>query len=72
MAWSVPDPMRSAPDLLAVAPFYLDWAGIGGGVQNYLTFGDFPTQEAKDWDAKGLWFKPGFVRERQRMQNSVC
>jgi len=51
------------PDLLAVAPFYLDWAGIGGGVQNYLSYGDFPTREAREWDAKGLWFKPGFVRK---------
>jgi len=30
------------PDLLAVAPAYLDWAGIGGGVGNYLSYGDFP------------------------------
>jgi len=31
------------PDLLAVAPYYLDWAGIGGGVSNYLAYGDLPT-----------------------------
>ena len=30
------------PDLLAVAPFYLDWGGIGGGLQNYLAYGDLP------------------------------
>jgi [NiFe] hydrogenase large subunit/hydrogenase large subunit len=30
------------PDLLAVAPAYLDWAGIGGGIGNYLSYGDFP------------------------------
>lgn len=30
------------PDLLAVAPAYLDWGGIGGGVGNYLCYGDFP------------------------------
>jgi [NiFe] hydrogenase large subunit/hydrogenase large subunit len=30
------------PDLLAVAPAYLDWAGIGGGVGNYLSYGDYP------------------------------
>ncbi|WP_305042744.1 nickel-dependent hydrogenase large subunit, partial [Geoalkalibacter sp.] len=30
------------PDLLAVASFYTDWAAIGGGVGNYLCFGDFP------------------------------
>jgi len=52
------------PDLLAVAPFYLDWAQWGGGVQNYLSFGDFPTQEAQKWNDKGLWLKPGLVRGR--------
>jgi hydrogenase large subunit len=31
------------PDVLAVAPFYLDWAGIGGGLENYLCYGDLPT-----------------------------
>ncbi|MBM4170430.1 MAG: nickel-dependent hydrogenase large subunit [Ignavibacteria bacterium] len=31
------------PDLLAVAPYYLDWGGIGGGLENYLVYGDLPT-----------------------------
>jgi len=31
------------PDLLAIAPLYLDWAGIGGGLPNYLAYGDLPT-----------------------------
>jgi hydrogenase large subunit len=32
------------PDLLAVASFYKsDWGAIGGGLTNYLSFGDFPT-----------------------------
>ena len=31
------------PDVLAVAPFYLEWAGIGGGLSNYLCYGDMPT-----------------------------
>ncbi|MEK7818293.1 MAG: nickel-dependent hydrogenase large subunit [Bacteroidota bacterium] len=30
------------PDLLAVAPYYLDWGGIGGGLSNYLSYGDLP------------------------------
>ena len=30
------------PDLLAIASFYKDWAGHGGGVGNYLVFGDIP------------------------------
>jgi len=41
------------PDLLAIASFYKEWAGIGGGVGNYLSYGEFP-------DANGnLWFPPG-------------
>ena len=31
------------PDLLAVASFYKDWAGYGGGLHNYLCYGEFPT-----------------------------
>ncbi|PSJ74065.1 hydrogenase 2 large subunit [Sphingobacteriales bacterium UPWRP_1] len=30
------------PDLLAIAPYYLDWGGIGGGLGNYLVYGDLP------------------------------
>jgi hydrogenase large subunit len=30
------------PDLMAVAPYYTDWASIGGGLQNYLAYGDLP------------------------------
>lgn len=41
------------PDLLAVASFYKEWAGIGGGLGNYLSYGEFP-------DANGnLWFPSG-------------
>ncbi len=36
------------PDLLAVAPFYLDWAGIGGGLTNYMAYGDLPTNGYAD------------------------
>ena len=43
------------PDLLAVASFYKEWAGIGGGVGNYLSYGEFP-------DANGnLWFPAGAI-----------
>jgi len=31
------------PDVLAVASFYKDWAGIGAGLGNYLTYGDYPS-----------------------------
>ncbi len=36
------------PDVLAVAPFYKDWAGIGGGLPNYLAYGDLPTHGYND------------------------
>jgi hydrogenase large subunit len=36
------------PDLLAIAPFYLDWTEIGGGVKNYLAYGDLPTNGFAD------------------------
>jgi hydrogenase large subunit len=31
------------PDLLAVASFYKEWFSIGGGLPNYLAYGDLPT-----------------------------
>lgn len=36
------------PDLLAVAPYYLDWGSIGGGLENYLAYGDLPTNGYSD------------------------
>src|ERR1051326_2135293 len=32
------------PDLYAIAGFYKDWAQWGGGLTNYLAYGDLPTQ----------------------------
>ena len=32
------------PDLLAVASFYKDWAKWGGGLTNYLSYGEYPTK----------------------------
>ena len=32
------------PDLMAVASFYKDWGAIGGGLPNYLAYGDLPTR----------------------------
>lgn len=29
-------------DVFAVAPFYLEWANYGGGLTNYLAYGDLP------------------------------
>jgi hydrogenase large subunit len=31
------------PDLMAVASFYKDWGAVGGGLPNYLAYGDLPT-----------------------------
>ncbi len=36
------------PDVLAVAPHYFDWASIGGGLSNYLSYGDLPTNGYND------------------------
>ncbi len=42
------------PDVLAVAPFYLEWAGIGGGVGNFLSYGDFPDADGNPWLPQGV------------------
>jgi len=42
------------PDVLAIAPFYLEWAGIGEGVGNYLSYGDFPDAEGTPWLPQGF------------------
>ena len=36
------------PDLLAIASFYKDWASIGKGFGNYMSYGDFPTNGYND------------------------
>lgn len=36
------------PDLLAIAPFYLDWGAIGGGLGSYMAYGDLPTNGYND------------------------
>lgn len=47
------------PDLLAIASFYKDWAGIGGGLGNYLTYGDFPRKTIDRPDE--FWIPRGVV-----------
>lgn len=34
------------PDLLAIASFYKDWAAIGAGVGNFLSYGDYPDDDS--------------------------
>ncbi|MBI5190197.1 MAG: nickel-dependent hydrogenase large subunit [Nitrospirae bacterium] len=36
------------PDTLAIAPFYLDWAGIGKGHANFLSWGVFTDPKSRD------------------------
>ncbi len=36
------------PDILAIAPFYKEYAAIGGGLGNFLTWGEFPGDNSKD------------------------
>ncbi len=50
------------PDLLAVAPYYLDWAGIGGGLTNYMAYGDLPTNGYSD--VSSFKFPRGVVLNR--------
>jgi hydrogenase large subunit len=50
------------PDVLAVAPFYLDWGGIGGGLSNYLAYGDLPMRGYED--VSSFKFPRGIVLDR--------
>ena len=34
------------PDVLAIAGYYGDWAGIGKGIGNYLSYGEFPEDDS--------------------------
>jgi hydrogenase large subunit len=36
------------PDVLAIASFYKDWAAIGAGIGNYMSYGDFPDGDPTD------------------------
>jgi [NiFe] hydrogenase large subunit len=48
------------PDLLAVASYYKDWTGIGG-TRNFLSFGEFPTDE---YDMNSRFVPPGAIFDR--------
>ncbi len=49
------------PDVLAVAPFYKDWAGYGAGVGNYLVYGEYPEG---DGASAPLFLPSGVIRNR--------
>jgi [NiFe] hydrogenase large subunit/hydrogenase large subunit len=46
------------PDLLAVASFYKDWAAIGGGHGNFLTYGDFPLGTGDPSTTPDIFYQP--------------
>jgi [NiFe] hydrogenase large subunit len=50
------------PDILAIAPFYLEWASIGGGLKNYISYGMLPGKGGKEPDS--LWFPRGIIKDR--------
>ncbi len=50
------------PDLLAIAGFYKDWARYGGGLRNYLVYGDLPTRSYNQPDS--FKFPRGAILDR--------
>ena len=56
------------PDVLAVAPSYLDWAKHGAGVGNYLVYGEYPED---DGDEPRLFLPSGVImgRDLGRLQD---
>jgi len=50
------------PDLLLVASYYKDWANLGAGPGNYLTYGDFPANTSGSPAA--LWLPQGVIMSR--------
>ncbi len=51
------------PDLLLVASYYKDWAGIGG-TSNFMAFGEFPAVGGER-DLNSRWYKPGVIYDRK-------
>ncbi len=47
------------PDLMAIASFYKDWGAIGGGLGNYMVYGDLPWNGYRD--PSSYKFPPGVI-----------
>ena len=47
------------PDLLLISSFYKNWASLGGGPGNYLSYGEFPTAIGEN--PSTLWLPRGIV-----------
>ncbi len=50
------------PDLMAIAGYYKNWANYGGGLKNYLSYGDLPVQGYNQPDA--YKFQRGAILDR--------
>jgi hydrogenase large subunit len=50
------------PDLLAIAPYYKEYAGLGEGLGNFLTWGEFPADDIND--LSGLLVPRGAILNR--------
>ncbi len=42
------------PDVLAIAPFYLEWAGYGEGIGNFMSYGDWPDADGNLYMPQGI------------------
>jgi hydrogenase large subunit len=50
------------PDLLAVASFYPEWTQYGGGLGNYMVYGDIP--QTHIGDPSSYLFPPGIILDK--------
>lgn len=50
------------PDLLAIAPYYLEYGGIGEGLGNFLTWGEFPGED--NWDTSKFLVPRAVILDR--------
>jgi hydrogenase large subunit len=51
------------PDLKAIASYYPDWAALGGGPGNYLSYGDFPVDSSGGLGS--YYLQSGIVLDRK-------
>ena len=49
------------PDLVAIASFYKDWAGYGGGVGNFMSYGEYPEADGPN---APMFLPSGIIRNR--------
>ena len=49
------------PDLLAVASYYKDWASLGAGPGNYMSYGDWPAKQGSAYAWGDQWLPRGVI-----------